>query len=176
MHYHWKIECWDADNVYTHTWMAYLLFHDFHLHQCHLVVQGVFQAEVGFWSDVALQAQVAFWAEVEFRADVAIHREVAFQAKMAFRAEVAFRAEIAFRMEAAFRVDMPRVLVEVCRFLSASGVSADCFLCDLSLEGRRPYDFYKPLLGVFLLQPSPFYAQDTQLLASSVLRLRHEGS
>jgi len=51
VHYDSKIESLEAENVYTHTWMAYLLFHNFHVHQCHPVVQ------------------VAFWVEMAFRAE-----------------------------------------------------------------------------------------------------------
>jgi hypothetical protein len=40
----------------------------------------------------------------------------------------------------------------------------------------RQYDFYKPLPGVILLQPSNFYAQEAQLLASSLLGLCREDS
>jgi len=114
MHYDWKIECWDAENVYTHTCMVYLLFQNFHFSQCHLV------------------AQMAFW------------------------------------------VGVPLVLWEVCWFLCASSVSADSLLCHFGMEGSRPYDFYNPLPGVFLSQPSPFYAQKTQLFASSLLGLGRE--
>ena len=112
--------CWDAENIYTHTWMAYHLFHNFRFRQCHLVAQE------------------------------------------AFRAEEVFQAEV-----------LP-VLVEVRRFLCASSVSADSLLCHFGMEGSHPCDIYKPLLGVFPSQLSPFYAQGPQLLASSLLGLRHE--
>ena len=52
MHNDWNIECWDAKNVYTHTWMAYHLFHNLYLRQCHLVVQEAFQSEVAFQAEV----------------------------------------------------------------------------------------------------------------------------
>jgi len=52
MHYDWKIEFWAEETVYTHTWMAYLLFHNFQFPHYHQVVQ------------------VAFWVEVEFQAEV----------------------------------------------------------------------------------------------------------
>jgi len=118
MHYNWKIDCWDVENVYTHTWLAYLLFHNFHFHQCHLL------------------------------------------------------AQVAFRTDVAFRAKVPSGLVEVRRFLCSSSVSADAFLCHCSMQRSHPDDFYKPLPCFFLLQPSPFHAQETQLLASSVRRLR----
>jgi len=46
VYYDWKIECLEAENVYTHRWMAYLLFNNFHFRQCHLVAQVAFWAEV----------------------------------------------------------------------------------------------------------------------------------
>ena len=39
-------------NVYTHSWMTYLLFHNFHFRQCHLVAQVAFWAKVEFWAEV----------------------------------------------------------------------------------------------------------------------------
>jgi len=122
MHYDWKIECLEAENVYTHTRMAYHHFHNICFRQCHLVVQ------VAFW------AEVAIWAE------------------------------------------MPPGLMEVRRCLCASSLSADSLLCHFGMKGSRPFDFYKRLPDVFLSHPSPFYAQETQLLASSLLRLRREVS
>jgi len=113
---------WDAEHLYTRTWMANHIFHDFRFRQCHLV------------------AQVTFWAEVAFRADV------------------------------------PLVLAEVRRFLWASSISADFLLWHFGMEGSHPYDLYKPLPGVFVSQPSPFYTQETQLLASSLLGLWRDGS
>jgi len=52
MHYFWKIEYWEAENVYIHTWIAYLLLHNFHLCHCHQVVQTVFRTEVVFRAEV----------------------------------------------------------------------------------------------------------------------------
>jgi len=46
MHYDWKIECLEVENAYIHTWMAYLLFHNFRFPQRHLVAQVAFRAEV----------------------------------------------------------------------------------------------------------------------------------
>jgi len=111
-----------VEKVYTHIWMAYHLFHNFHFCQCHLVSQVAFRAELAFWMEVQPD------------------------------------------------------LVEVCTFLSASSVSTDSLLCHLGMEGSQPYDFYKPLPGVFLLQPSSFFTQETQLLASSLLGLPREDS
>ena len=83
---------------------------------------------------------------------------------------------MAFRAEVAFLVEVPPVMVEVRRFLSDSSVSADSSLYHFSMEGSRPCDFYKPLPGFVLSQPSDSNAKETQLLASSILRLRHEVS
>jgi hypothetical protein len=78
--------------------------------------------------------------------------------------------------QVAFRAEVPPVLEEVRRFLCASSGSADSLLYHFGMEGSRPYDFCKPLPGVFPSQPSPSDAQETQLLASSLLGLRREVS
>jgi len=78
---------------------------------------------------------------------------------------------VAFRAEAASPVEVPPVLVEVQRFLCTSSVSADSELYHFGMGGGWPCDFYKPLPGVFPSQPSPIYAQETQLLAFSLLGL-----
>jgi hypothetical protein len=52
----------------------------------------------------------------------------------------------------------------------------DVLLYHFGMEGSLPYDFCKPLPGVFPSQPSPSDAQESQLLASSLLRLRCEVS
>jgi hypothetical protein len=83
-------------------------------------------------------------------------------------------AQVAFRVEAAFRAKVPPVLVEVRQILCASSMSTDSLLCHFGMEGSRPFDFYQPLSGVFQSQPSPFNAQEPQLLASSLLGLRRE--
>jgi len=116
MHYGWKIEYLEVENAYTHTLMAYLLFHKFHFPQRQLGAQ------------------------------------------MAFRAEV------------------PPVLEEVRRFLCASSGSPDSLLYHFGMEGSWPNDFCKPLPGVIPSQPSTSDAQETQLLASSLLGLRREVS
>jgi len=59
-------------------------------------------------------------------------------------------AQESFRAEVAFQVEVPPVPVEVCRVCCASSVSADSLLCRFGIGRSRPYDFYKPLLGVFL--------------------------
>jgi hypothetical protein len=76
----------------------------------------------------------------------------------------------------AFRAEVRPVLVEVRRFLSASSVSADSLPYYFGMEGSRPYDLCKPLPGVFPSQPSPSDAQQTQLIASSLLELPCEVS
>jgi hypothetical protein len=100
-----------VENVYTHTWMADLLFHNFHFPHLHLVGQLVFRAEV------------------------------------------------------------PPDLVKLQQFVCASSWSADALLYHFGMGGSRVYDFCKPLPGVFPLQLSLSNAQETQLLASSLLRL-----
>jgi hypothetical protein len=55
-------------------------------------------------------------------------------------------------------------------------VSADSLLSPFGMEGSHLFDFYKPLLGVILSQPSPFDDQETNHLASSLLGLRCEVS
>ena len=129
--------------------MAYLLFHNFQFPHCHQVAQVAFRAEVAFWAEVEFWAEVAFWAEGTFQV------QVAFQVEVAFRAEVALWAE------------MPPVVVEVHWFLCTSSGSASPSLCYVGMEGSHPYDFYKLLPHVFLMQPSSFCGQETQLLTSS---------
>jgi len=60
------------------------------------------------------------------------------------------------------------------QFLRTSSVSAYSLLCHFGKECSRQFDFHEPLLSVFPSQPSPFYAQETQLPAFSVLGLQHE--
>jgi hypothetical protein len=81
-----------------------------------------------------------------------------------------------FREEAALRAEVLPVLLEVWRFLCATSVSVDSLLCHFGMEGSRVFDFYKPLPGVFLLQPSTFDDQETQLLTSSLLGLQRDVS
>jgi hypothetical protein len=78
-------------------------------------------------------------------------------------------AQVVFREVMAFRAEVPPGLMVVRRFLSASSVSADSLLYHFGMEGSRPYDFCKPLPGVFPSQPSPSDAQENELLASSFL-------
>jgi hypothetical protein len=74
----------------------------------------------------------------------------------------------------AFRAKMTLVLMEVRRILSTSSVSADSFRYQGGMEGSWPYDFSKQLPGVFPSLPSPFDAQETQFLASTLLGLQRE--
>jgi hypothetical protein len=65
MHYDCKIECRDAENVYTHAWMAYLLFRNFQVCQCHLVVLVACCEEAAFWAEVppgAVEERRFLWA------------------------------------------------------------------------------------------------------------------
>jgi len=76
----------------------------------------------------------------------------------------------------ACRAEVPQVLVDVQRFLSACSVSADSVLYNFGMDGSRSYDFCKPLPGVFPSQLSPSDGQETQLLASSLHGLWREVS
>jgi hypothetical protein len=78
--------------------------------------------------------------------------------------------------QVAFWAEVPPVLEEMQRFRCASRGSAISLLDDFGMEGSRPYDFCKPLPGVFPSQPSPSDAQETQLLASSLLGRQREVS
>jgi len=59
--------------------------------------------------------------------------------------------------------------VEVHLFLSVSSVSADSLQCHFGKEGSRTFGFDEVLLGVFVSQPSPCCAQETQHPASFLL-------
>jgi hypothetical protein len=54
-------------------------------------------------------------------------------------------------------------------FLCVSSVSADSLRCHFGKEGSRAFGYDEALPGVFVSQPSHFYAQETQHPASSVL-------
>jgi hypothetical protein len=81
-----------------------------------------------------------------------------------------------FRVEAAFWAEVLPVLVEVRQLLCASSVSADSLLCHFGMDGSHLFDFYRPLPGVFVMQPSLFDDQECQLLAPSLLGLRRQVS
>jgi hypothetical protein len=78
--------------------------------------------------------------------------------------------------QVAFWAEVPPVLEEMQRFRCASSGSANSLLDHFGMEGSRPYDLCKPLPGVFPSQPSPSDAQETQLLASSLLGRQREVS
>jgi len=48
-------------------------------------------------------------------------------------------------------------------------MSADSLLCHFGKEGSRAFGYDEALPGVFVSQPSPFNAQETQHPASSLL-------
>ena len=70
-----------------------------------------------------------------------------------------------------FRVVVELIVGEVHLCLCITSVTADYLLCHFGKEGSRLFDFHESLPGVFLSPPSPCYAQETQLLASPLLRL-----
>jgi len=80
-------------------------------------------------------------------------------------------AQVTFRAEAALMAEVPQVLPEVDRFICTSSGSVGSVLCHCGMKGSRKYDFHETLLGFFLSQASPCYAQETELLASSLLGL-----
>jgi hypothetical protein len=48
-------------------------------------------------------------------------------------------------------------------------MSADCLRCNVGKEGSRMFGFDEALPGVFVSLSSPFYAQETQHPASSLI-------
>jgi hypothetical protein len=80
-------------------------------------------------------------------------------------------AQVASQAVIAIRAKVTWVQVELRQFRSASSVSADSFLYHFGVKGSWPYDLCKPFPGVFPSQTAPSDAQDTQLLASSLLGL-----
>jgi hypothetical protein len=79
-------------------------------------------------------------------------------------------------VKVAFWDDVAPVVVEVHLCLCASGLSVDSLLCHFDKEGSILCDFHEPLLGVYLSQPSPDYAQQKQLTTASLLGLWRKGS
>ena len=59
--------------------------------------------------------------------------------------------------------------VEVHLFVCVSSLSAVPSRCSFGMEGSQPSDLEEALPGDYLLQPSPFHAQDTQHPASALL-------
>jgi len=78
---------------------------------------------------------------------------------------VVCRAEISSALESALGVG--RVEVQV--FLCVSSVSSDSFRSHSGNERSRTFCFDQALRGVIVLQPSTFFAQETQHRASSLL-------
>jgi len=66
--------------------------------------------------------------------------------------------------------------VEVHRHLDASSVCADSSPCHLGKEGRYLCGCDEAQLRVFLSQPSPLYAQESQITVSTLPILWHEVS
>ena len=78
--------------------------------------------------------------------------------------------------QVSFQVEVPPGLEEVRLFLCTSSGSPDSMLYHFGMETRWPYDFCNPLQGVYPSQPSPSDAQETPLLASSLLGLARKVS
>jgi hypothetical protein len=83
---------------------------------------------------------------------------------------------VAFQAVKTFRAEVPPVLVQWPRLRCVSGEITEYFLFHVGMEGSRPYDCCEPFLGLFPLQLSLSDAQETQLLASSILGLRRKVS
>ena len=78
--------------------------------------------------------------------------------------------------QVAFRAEVVLVMLEVHPCLCISSLMADSLLCHFGKEGSHLFDFHESLLGVFLSLPSTLYAQETQILESSLHGLRREVS
>jgi len=61
---------------------------------------------------------------------------------------------------------------EVHLFFCVSSMSADSLRCDFGKEGSRTFRYDEALPGVFVSQPSPFAARETQHPSSFLLRPR----
>ena len=85
---------------------------------------------------------------------------------------MACRAEVELALESALCISRGEVKL----FLCVSSESADSLRCHVGKEGSRTFGFDEALLGVSVLHPSPFYAQETQHPASSLLGPRREVS
>ena len=75
-------------------------------------------------------------------------------------------------MQVALRAEVAPVPLEVHPCLCTCRMSAESLLYRFGKEGSPLAEFHEPLPGVFISQPSPLDAQDTQLHSSSLLRLR----
>jgi len=78
--------------------------------------------------------------------------------------------------QVAILAEVAPVLVEVHTCLGASSVVVDSLRCHFGKVGSHPFDFRKPLPGVFQLQPSHCYARETQYPTSSLLVLQLKDS
>ena len=79
-------------------------------------------------------------------------------------------------VQVAFWVVVAPFLLQVHLFLCTSCASPGSVLYYFVKESSRPRDCHEPLPGVFLSQPSPLYAQETQLPASFLLGLQRKVS
>jgi len=98
---------------------------------------------------------------------VVLQVEGVFRAQVAFLAELAFRAEVAWALVSSVCVSQ----VDVHLSLYVSSMSEDALWCHSGKEGIWPFGFDEASLGVFLSQPLPFYALETQHPTSSLLGL-----
>ena len=78
---------------------------------------------------------------------------------------VVCRAEVESALESALCVGQG----EVHLFFCVSSMSADSLRCHFGKEGSRAFGYDEALPGVFVSQPSPVCAQETQHPASSLL-------
>ena len=85
-------------------------------------------------------------------------------------AHVILRAEMASILVSAVCVDQ----AEVHLFIRTSSMSADSSRCQFGTKSIRACGLDEALPGVFPSQPSPVYAQETQLPAASLLGHRRE--
>jgi len=74
-------------------------------------------------------------------------------------------------VQVAFQASVAPVVVQVHPCLCASSESLDSLLCQFGKEDSHLFDFPEPLPGVFLSQPSPSYARETQYHATSLPEL-----
>ena len=83
------------------------------------------------------------------------------------------RAEVVSALESALESALDSavcvVWAEVHLFLCVSSGSADSLRCHFGKEGSRAFGYDKALPGVFVSQPSPFYALETEGPASTIL-------
>jgi hypothetical protein len=73
-----------------------------------------------------------------------------------------------------FGAEVALVVIEVDPVPCVSSMTADSMLCHFGKKRIHLFHFHKSLPDVFLSLPSTFHAQETQLVASSLLGLRCE--